>query len=198
MQVIDPDGDVILVIPDSSGEGPPRKKQKRTDSEISRCLDRFRVSSKHLILASDYFKARLGSQWHEGKELASTDLAEIPLDVPGCDSTSLKILMDIFHHRARQVPREIEFEVLLNIALATDYLQCHEAVERYGYSWLHKLTPRVTTKFSPNTKNWMFTAYVFGDNTIFGLCTMLAQQGGSGPFDCGSLPLPAFVKGIFS
>lgn len=77
MKVIDADGDVILVVSPLSDQGPPPKKQKLADSNTPPEQDRFRVSSKQLALASGYFKARLGSQWPEGKELASTGLAEL-------------------------------------------------------------------------------------------------------------------------
>lgn len=197
MQIIDPDGDVIIVLPDSSGEGSPRKKQKLSDSETTERAVRFRASSKHLSLASGYFKARLGRRWHEGKELASTGSAEVLVDSPGCDSTTLEIIMDILHLRTRKVPKQIGFDILLNIALATDYLQCHEAVEPYGYRWLQDLAPRMQNRFSSSTKCWMFMAHVYKRNCLFRICTRLAQQEANGPFDSGCLPFPAFIKGTY-
>lgn len=93
------------------------------------------------------------------KEPASTGSAEILIDGPGCDFAAVEIILDIPHLRTRKVPKQIGFGTLLSIAMATDYLQCHDAVEPYGHSWLHELTPRMRTKFSSSTKFWMFMAH---------------------------------------
>lgn len=192
MQLIDPDGDIILFIPDAPPEGQPRKKQKLSNPESPW---RLRVSSKHLALASAYFKKRLGPKWPEGKELASKGSVEIPMDAPGCDFDTLLIIMNIFHLRSRQIPENVKVETLLNLALATDYLQCHEAVEGYGIGWSRSLMPELPNTFSSDTRKWILIAHTFRWKSLFERTTMLAQRQGLRPFDCGSLPIPKSVKG---
>lgn len=138
----------------------------------------------------------LGPEWSEGKELASKGAVEISIDAPGCDFDTLVIIMNIFHVRGRQIPKVIESETLLNIALATDYLQCHEAVEDYGLRWSRGLLPDLPSTFGFDTANWIFISYTFRWGDLFQRTTMLAQQHSQGPLNSSSFPILKSVKGI--
>lgn len=119
--IIGPHGDLTLVVPDKGAvltPGSPRLVSK--------------ASSKHLTFASAYFKARLGTDWPEGKDLIEMGSAELTIGGPGCDYSTLSIILHIFHALGRRVPKSVSTDALLNIAVATDYLQCHAAVEEYG------------------------------------------------------------------
>lgn len=194
-KVIDPDGDIILVIPETQPQNQDEANQKVAKSGSPR---QFRVSSKHLTLASSYFKGRLKSNWPEGRELAEKGTAEISLDGPGCDPWALLLILHIFHARGRHVPETVSLKTLLKIALATDYLQCHESVENYGLRWSRNLVPQLPSTFSSNTKSSIMISYTFGWNELFQRTTQLAQQQGKGPLDTAALPIPQSIKGTLS
>lgn len=192
LNIIDPDGDITLIIP-----------VKRTDAEKQRSGTsvhprQFKVSSKHLTFASPYFKARLSANWPEGKDFTEKGSAEISIDGPGCDPETLSIILHIFHALGRHVPKQVTAERLLNIALATDYLQCHAAVEDYGRRWAETLNPSLPRAYDMETKDWILISYTFRWQELFQTTTTLAQRHGQGPLDTGGLPIPKLVKGIYS
>lgn len=98
--VVDPDGDIILFTP---GAFLPNT----TAGRVEECLTRFRVSSKHLKLASPYFKAMLQNCWAEGRDLLTNGSAEIPVHICSPDIThwSIDILISwLANHSGRYGP----------------------------------------------------------------------------------------------
>jgi hypothetical protein len=90
---------------------------------------KIRVSSKHLMLASSYFKHSLGSGLAESCTLQSEGHLELPMDGQGLQETL--IVMNIIHNRNRQVPLKVSLNTLTKIAVLVDYLECHEAIEPF-------------------------------------------------------------------
>ncbi|KAI6565540.1 hypothetical protein MCOR04_008918 [Pyricularia oryzae] len=94
---------------------------------------RFRLSSKHMILASPYFKTMLGGPWREADELE--------LEAEDWDREALLIIMRVIHVQNQHVPRLIKLELLAKIAVLVDYYECRDAIDLAAEIWIKQLTP---------------------------------------------------------
>lgn len=123
---------------------------------------RYRVSSRHLSLASTQFQKRLQSCWQEGQRLRDDRQVELP--VADWDAEAFLILMNIFHGRNRSVPRALSLELLTKVSILVDYYDCPEAVELFADLWLKELE---TKSFPPSATRsrdavlWVMIAHVF-------------------------------------
>lgn len=156
---------------------------------------RFRVSSKHLALASPYFKTMLKDCWVEGMTLSTEGSASIP--VKDCKPDVLLIVLNLIHGRLRQVPRKLGLQQVADIAVTTDFLQCHEVTEVFAGIWTEALKPSILDVFSEDTKKWMMIASVFQYHDILERTTRIAMQQGTAPFETNGLPIPKSIKGVF-
>lgn len=186
---VDPDGDIILFT----------SKPSLIDIDkgnVPGNYARFQVSSKHLTLASSYFKRMLKDCWAEGNALSMEGSVEIPVNV--CKPDILLIILNLIHGRSRQVPRKLPLSQLTKIAVATDVFQCHEAIEVFSDIWIKGLKPPASSPFSEETKMWMMIAWVFKSNDTLRLTESIAMQQGTGPFQTGNLPIPKSIKGVLA
>ncbi|KAJ4127912.1 hypothetical protein NW768_008195 [Fusarium equiseti] len=86
----------------------------------------FRVSSRHMSLASPVFRAMLESKFKES-QLNEQGLYEV--QASEWDAEAFVILLDIIHGHNRDVPKRISVETLSQIAIIVDYYGCHEIME---------------------------------------------------------------------
>jgi hypothetical protein len=190
----DPDGDVVLVVSPPKG---PRAYNAEGNAALSNFTvpqtTRFRVSSRHLILASPYFQGRLGSQWPEGKELKSKGSVE--LEIPDTDPETLLILLNIIHARTTRVPLLVTVNQLTELAIMTDYFQCHDAVGVYSNMWKESLKTQIPTKYSPAILKWILISWVFGYPDVFTSVTQTAQLQTTSSIWAMDLPIPANIQG---
>lgn len=184
-QQIDPDGDVVLFTPGC----PIDKTESAVDAQ-------FLVSSKHLKLASSYFKRLLSDTWPEGKTLATE--GTVRLAIKDCKPDILLLILNIIHGHTRKVPREISFLQLVDFSLATDYFQFHEVVEVFALMWIELLKPSIPLTFCLDTKQWIMIASVFKVADILQKTTKIAIQEGTTLLLTDGLPIPAFVKSMSS
>ncbi|KAJ5555417.1 hypothetical protein N7535_007852 [Penicillium sp. DV-2018c] len=184
---IDPDGDIILYTPDDPLIVPNK-------GDVLGNYGRFLVSSRHLALASPYFKAMLRTCWAEGSQLSENGSAEIP--VKECKPDILLILLNAIHGRHRQVPRTVSLQQLAALAASTDFFQCHEAIEIFAGQWKAALQPLQLGSFciTSDTINWIMIASVFGFRDTLEEATKVAMQRGTGPFTTNNLPIPKATK----
>lgn len=181
-QQIDPDGDLVLYTPGHS----LNKAEPSVDAE-------FLVSSKHMKLASPYFRGLLSEKWSHGKSLATEGAARVA--IKDCKPDTLLLILNIIHGHTRKVPRQISFPQLVDFSLATDFFQCHEVVEVFALMWIGPLKPHVAATWMDNTK-WMMIASVFNVADILKTTTEIAMKEGMGSFDTHSLPIPGSVKSM--
>lgn len=185
MSIIDPDGDVLLIIPD--------KRDPPPDADESPTPTRFLVSSKHLTLASAFFKARFSKNWREGSELAVNGLVKVHLSTTEHDSETMRILLNIIHGRQRQVPFEVTKDRLWKVALATDFFLCHEALQTWGLWCSRRLVTEFPRDFTSSTWEWIFISYVFGWDSLFKHLTVIAQQRSYDATYDGTSPIPKWI-----
>ncbi|KAI0383036.1 hypothetical protein F5Y04DRAFT_251680 [Hypomontagnella monticulosa] len=177
---IDPGGDVVLILrnpsapfavmvepltdsesaPSPAPSTSPTKTQTIcSSSEPNPSEYRYLVSSRHLILASKYFKTTLQGPW---KEATSTDAdGRHTIHAHDWDPSALLVLMHILHNRPNSVPREIDLEEFAKLAVLVDYYRCHEVVSIYADIWKSKLSVCVPTKCNREFILWLVVALVF-------------------------------------
>jgi hypothetical protein len=98
------------------------------------------VSSKHLILASPAFKAKLQGVFKESMKLRGTGELEIPL--PNDDPDVFLILLHILQHRIKKVSRLVSLLCLTKLAILVDKYQIYEPVEVFSDTWIDRLRGR--------------------------------------------------------
>ncbi|KAI1459938.1 hypothetical protein F4805DRAFT_472530 [Annulohypoxylon moriforme] len=91
------------------------------------------LSSRHLILASDYFRRLLQGPWKEGTVIHSDGRRHISAE--GWDEVALVIFMQVIHGYNRKVPRSLTVGMFAKIAVLVDYYQCHEAFMLWADLW---------------------------------------------------------------
>ncbi|OAL48842.1 hypothetical protein IQ07DRAFT_588915 [Pyrenochaeta sp. DS3sAY3a] len=119
------------------------------------------VSSRHLALASSWFaKVFDGDNWRESLRDGTDGLFHV--NVEGWDVHALLYLLNILHHRNREVPRQITLEMFAKVAVLVDYYECAEAIEMYAERWteyLEKASP-IPKIFDRNLMLWLCIAWV--------------------------------------
>ena len=154
-----------------------------------------RVSSRHLILASPYFKGALNGPFKEATSVSADGYRHIFAD--DWDPEAFLILIHIIHGRNRQVPRLVSLELLAKIAALVDYYGCHEAVEVFAELWLLRLKSQseLPSQVGRDLVLWLFISWVFVDADIFKSVTSTVLQNSQGPLATWGLPIPQRIVG---
>lgn len=160
---------------------PPRD---RTPSSIQ-----LRLSSRHLILASPYFKAALQGPWKEST--ASGTCFE--LHAEDWNPDALQTVMNIIHGHPRSVPRSVGLVKLAKIAAIVDYYEFHEAVEVFSDMWIEKLSFS-STEYNRDLILWLFISWVFSHAKIFKEVTRIILLKARGPIPTLGLRIPQTVS----
>lgn len=105
--------------------------------------------------------------------------------------------MNIFHcHKG--VSRNVDLDTLTDIAVMTDYFQCHEALGPYPLLWLEGLKNKVPSEYSNDIVKWIFISWVFNYDDIFRAVTQTAQCKNPKDIDTLDLPIPASAHSRWS
>ncbi|KAI2618683.1 hypothetical protein GGS26DRAFT_574135 [Hypomontagnella submonticulosa] len=183
---VDPEGDVVLVLrnpsapfavisqsladpePASTPVSSPSPSRFFKKSKIpkpapptppAQPVFRYLLSSRHLIMASEYFQRLLKGPW---KEANSTDAdGRRTIQAEDWDPDALLILMYVIHGRNNRVPRSPGLEMLAKVAVLVDYYRCHEAVQVHKYFWYLRLNELVPKIGNGRLILWLLVASVF-------------------------------------
>ena len=161
--VLDPEGDVILVVPSEEG------------------IARFQINSHILCVASPVFRAMLGkhSRFKEASALAAARLRSDsdttssparPYEVNLADDNpkALAVVLRILHMKTALVPKSATECQLYEVAIICDKYDLAAAVTFWAEQWIALLAPEESP--TPPTvfgHQWLFIAYVFGRVTLF-------------------------------
>ncbi|KAF8542833.1 hypothetical protein BDD12DRAFT_875770 [Trichophaea hybrida] len=139
---------------------------------------RFKVSSHVLCAASNVFRAMFGpnGKFRESRELrtadASTELYVLPIEEDDLDV--LQIILMILHHKNSGVPKEIDFEKLVQVAVLSDKYDLAVALRFTASAWRGRWRCKVNRTMSgsdsladPGYENWLLVSWVFGEAEIF-------------------------------
>lgn len=155
---------------------------------------RMRVSSRHLILASRYFKRMLKGNWKESHTLSSDN--SIVIHIFDWDPDIFLILMCIIHHGKRKVPTEMSLETLAKFALLVDYYECLEAVELFVETWTSNLESTFSPVYSRNLILWLWISWVFQNQRLFDKAVITVTEHANGPMKTLGLHIPKEVTGM--
>ncbi|RYP04961.1 hypothetical protein DL764_004122 [Monosporascus ibericus] len=170
-------------------DGPEADDADHTDpSEIQ-----FRLSSKHLVSASPFFKKALRGPWKEGHSVTSDGYRYI--DAEEWDPDALLIVMQIIHGRNWSVPRSVSLEILAKIAVLVDYYNCHEAVHIFSEIWIKTLEGQVPAECSRELILWLGISRVFSSAEIFTVMTRTAIRQSQRPLPTLGLPAMESIIG---
>ncbi|KAK8064560.1 hypothetical protein PG994_007198 [Apiospora phragmitis] len=161
---------------------PAQDEQRKQQTTI-----RFRVSSKHLALASVSFRNFLQDDSQGGN--AST------FKTSGWDPDAMLILMNIIHGRHGSVPTKVNLEMFAKIAALTDYPGCHEAVMFFARGWISKMSVTTPNKYDRNLVLWLAVSRVLSRQSIFVVMAKAAIMYSKGPIQTLGLPIPQQVVG---
>jgi hypothetical protein len=155
------------------------------------------VSSRHLALASGFFKSALAKDgWLEGHP--SAEDGKYHLSTADWDPEAFLILLRIFHLRNRDVPRSLTLEMLARIAVLVDYYRCSEAVEIFSEIWINAARSAcpVPATYGRDLVLWMCIAWVFKLPAEFEQTTKAAiMQSETPTVQNMDLPIPGVVIG---
>ena len=154
----------------------------------------YRVSSRHLQLASTFFQKSFLDRWNKTIVSSSFDYT-YTIDTSEWDAEAMLILQQILHGRDRSVPRFISLEMLAKIAVLVDYYECHEPVEMFADSWIQKLKEESPGGYGRDLMLWLTISWIFSREELFTEMTKTAIKESRGPLQTMNLPISERVVG---
>ncbi|KAF5688928.1 hypothetical protein FDENT_4644 [Fusarium denticulatum] len=132
---------------------------------------RIRVSSRHLILASCFFRSALGGPWREASTTSSFFGKPLRQIIAyEWDAVAFALVLDIIHGRHRGVPRFVDIMLLTRIATIVDFYHCQEVVQIFGDHW-YGIDNLLWSEYSSRTLMWLFISWVFSGEDAFNKAT---------------------------
>ncbi|XP_014550188.1 hypothetical protein COCVIDRAFT_116168 [Bipolaris victoriae FI3] len=150
------------------------------------------VSSRHLMLASPWFRRTLTKEeFVESSKNASDGRYHIQAN--DWNEEALLILLNIFHVRTRQVPAAVSLEMLAKIAVLVDYyeLENAEVMERDIRDWIANVRRSVAipSSYCRDLMLWICISRVFHMSEEFEKATAVAIKGSEGWIQTLDLPI---------
>ncbi|KAK3061254.1 hypothetical protein LTS18_006680 [Coniosporium uncinatum] len=116
----------------------------------------FNVSAEVVALMSRAWDAMLTGPWKEG----SSSEIELLDD----DAGAVHIVLLIAHLQTKQLPKQVDFETLINLAIFCDKWDTVHFVRPHTRDWLKQWKPHAT---DAGNEGLVFVAYTFGDLETF-------------------------------
>ena len=159
IMVLDPEGDVILVV------------------MFNKTTARFQINSNILCVASPVFRAMLGrhSQFKEASALAAARLQSdsvttgtYELTLPDDNPKPLAAVLRILHAKHTLIPKLLTEDQLFEVAVICDKYDLGPVVMVWVDRWILLLVPD-ESKMPPTVvgHKWLFIAYVFKRENLF-------------------------------
>lgn len=154
---------------------------------------RIRTSSKHLTFSSRYFKCNLRSGLLESETLHLKGHVEFRMGEQNKDA--MLIILNIIHGRSREVPRAVDQDMLTELAVIVDYLDCLEVVEPFSDRWVENLRHDVPMTITNDLIQWLCISLVFRRRSEFKIITLAAIRLSRDAVQTLGLPIPESVVG---
>jgi hypothetical protein len=220
---VDPDGDLVIILPSTDAAFAPWNDpndeltvssdslendftvtivcsqvtivdERPSTSDASPPSVHFKVSSKHLSLASRRFKKMLSGDWGEAKTIYEDGCRHVTLD-DGFDSDAVKLLLDIIHGQTSKVPRSLDLEMLAKVSVLVDDFECYEAVGVFVDIWLDHLPISLPAEYNRDLVLWMLVSSVFRKSKLFESTTRTAIMHSTEPIQTLGLPVRDIIVG---
>jgi hypothetical protein len=172
---------------------------------------RFRVSARHLILASSYFRRLLTGPFLEATQLRTQNTVEINL-IEATDAYALLIILNILHNYSSKIPRVVTPRTLINIASLVDYFGCFHAIQVWSDIWIETFQFHWRNMISGGTHGsddfdeyvkheggtpmmWMYIFWIFEREDLFRNITSYVMCLSREKIEAGQLPMPIEILG---
>ena len=156
----------------------------------------FRVSSRHLILASRTFRKMLEGGWSESS-FAPAQSGRRQIQTSGWDAAALAIVLDAIHGRYRELPKYMNLGLLTRIATIIDYYEFHETLQPISDFWVATLrvSCQVPTNYCQSTFMWLYISWVFSEKEVASPISkmFLEQSDGFSKVDSFDLPVGGII-----
>ncbi|EMT61163.1 hypothetical protein FOC4_g10014213 [Fusarium odoratissimum] len=160
---------------------------------------RMRVTSRHLTMASHYFRSVIQGPWREASSTSSffgKPLRQVTAF--GWDAVALAIVLDIIHGRHGGVPRVVDLKLMTCLATIVDFYGCHEVVKIFSEAWYQNICTGFEDEYSRQTLMWLSVSWVFPNQEPFDRATqtILKHMDGRSQLSTDHLPIPGVLPKI--
>lgn len=170
------EGSATATVPEVSlpqhGEDSPSPEPAQINEPVEEEIH-YHVSSRHLQLASSWFKRALTKEAWAESELVD---GQYRISAQDWDEDALLLVLNILHLRNKQVPRTVSLDMLAKIAILVDYYSCGEAVELFTDMWIKdaKMKAAVPQSYCRDLVLWIWISWVFDLSQQFAKATAVA------------------------
>ncbi|KAH7236574.1 hypothetical protein BKA59DRAFT_405161 [Fusarium tricinctum] len=194
---IDPEGDVLIIVPVKRSAA-VFGSLKSSESPTER---RFICSKKHLTFASPRAAKIFSSSFKESTK-EDDGFHHWKFDET-FDDRAFDLVLKIIHGKTREVPQSIDLDLLVTVAIVVDDLQCHEALNYYGRGWISSfygyLGATLPKEMNKTLVQHIFVSFVFEHEGVFQQSTKAAIRFNNGTVPTFELPIRADIPSkIFS
>lgn len=124
----------------------------------------FRVSAKHLCLASPVFRKMIQGEYQESKP---NNKGMLEIKASDWNAEAFLTVLDIIHSHHDSVPGNLPMDAIAQVGVIVDYYDCREVVQIFFESWRQSITYFSGYSFWPFHENVIDDAGYFGhDETI--------------------------------
>ncbi|UPX16917.1 uncharacterized protein EKO05_0007298 [Ascochyta rabiei] len=154
----------------------------------------FHVSSQHLQLVSPWFKRAMTKEgWAESK----LTNGHYQVRAHDWDEQAFLMVLNIFHLRNKQVPRNVPLEMLAKLAVLVDYYECGEAIELFTAMWINKVKETaIPSSYCRDLILWVWVAWVFDMPEHCQRATAVVMKELKEAMPTLGLPFPNFVSSV--
>ncbi|KAK5128374.1 hypothetical protein LTR85_003042 [Meristemomyces frigidus] len=125
-----------------------------------------RVSSAMMSYGSPVFKAMLGNDFKEGRQLKTASRVEIQL--PDDNARVMVIICQVLHLRHYALPADLSSSEILQVAALADKYDCVEALRFASQHWMSKRMDSMGTAMStPDRVNMLAAACLLHNADVF-------------------------------
>jgi hypothetical protein len=172
------------------------RKPKKTRLAADDPVIGMRLSSTHLMHASEYFRRGFGERWVKNDQ---ESVYAFNITAEEWDHEALSTVMNIIHCQTRHVPRKVTLEMLGKIAAVVDYYKCHSAVAFFAETWIQNLDhpDSLPTSYGLDFLLRLSISCVFSEREVFQKLTETFILMSRGSIHCLGLPgLPHIVSAL--
>ncbi|KAL2886710.1 hypothetical protein HOO65_060540 [Ceratocystis lukuohia] len=152
------------------------------------------VSKKHLALASRRAQKMFAGDYKEAVPNDTDGLHHWKFD-PIFDPTAFEIVIRIIHGKTRYIPRLVTIQILADISVIVDDLECQDAVWFFTKGWIDLLKGGIPTVACQDLTRWILISFVFKEPDLFESSTRTAIRWSPYYIPTHNLPLRPKIVG---
>jgi hypothetical protein len=199
-EIIDPDGDTLIIIPYTTSSSETTDASETTHSHEGTDTDtvtetRFKVSRNHLTVASRRAKRMFQGEYLETQKSEIDGCYHWKFE-PIFDPEALGIVLRIMHASNQNLPDNVTLEMLVSIGKIVDDLQCHEALSFFVKVWTSRIGQPIPHYMCKSLIQWIFVASVFKFDEYLRKATRVALMDSTGHIDSLGLPIISDIIGM--